>query len=319
MLGKIALKLGIGLMACAPLMAAAQAQHATIVVPAAAGGGADVLARVVAAKLQPIIDKTIVVENRPGANSAIGISAVSRAKPDGTTMLLVDRTTTVVNPLRLSNLPYDPDGLQPVSDIAKLDFLFVVGSDAPFKTWDEMVEYARSNPGKVAVGNSGVGSGAHLSTELLGRHLGIEFVNVPYKGMSPALQDVMGGVIDALIAGPTVVLPQMDSGKIRVLAQGSDERSAQFPDVPTLREVGIAEPLLLPVPFTVFVPGGTPAETVDSLNAALRQVTADEEVLERFEAMGLVPVANSPADVQQDSAELKERLDIVIRETGLRE
>lgn len=305
---------------CLPLTALAQNPDVTtLVVPAAAGGGADILARLLAQKLGPLLDTSVVVDNRPGANSAIGIAAVTRAKPDGTTLLLADRTTTIVNPLRLSKLPYDPAGLIPVTDVAQLDFLFVAGVAAPFSTWQEMLAYAKANPGKVSVGSSGVGSGAHLSLELLAREAGASFVHVPYKGMSPALQDVMGGVIDGLIAGPAVVMPQLDSGKIRLLAQGASQRSPQFPDTPTVAELGITKTILLPVTFTVFAPQGTPPATVARLQEALHQATRDPDTVQRFASMALTPLANTPAEVASDSARLSQQLDIVIRDVGLRE
>lgn len=307
------------LMACVPLATTAQASSPTsIVITAPPGGAADMLARVVGMKLAPLIDQTVIVENRPGANATIGTRVVSQAKPDGKTLLLVDRTTVAANPLLFDKLPYDPQDITGVSDVAKLSFLFVVGNDTPYQTWEEMVAYARANPGKITVGSSGVGSGMHLSMELIARALGTSFTHVPYTGMAPAMQDVLAGNTDAVISGPEVVIPHLNSGKLRVLASGGDERHPMMPNVPTMRELGFGEPLLLPVSFAIYAPRGTPEPTISSLNASLRKVMSDPEVVERLTTAGLQPSVSSPGEVAETTAQLATRLEAVIREIGLK-
>lgn len=312
----------LGTMACMPVAicpAVSLAQlpgMVSIVVPAATGGALDNLTRLVAQKLQPVLGSTVVVENRPGANAVVGTTYVSKADTNGGLLLLADRTTVAVNPLLYSKLPYDANAITGISDIAKLDFFFVVRSGAPYKTWEEMAAFARANPGKISVGTPGTGSAPHLSMELVGRSIGAKFTHVPYRGMGPAVNDILGGNIDAVIMGPEV-WQHISGGRIRVLASGAEKRAPLLPDTPTLRELGFTEPLLLPTTFALFAPTGTSDAKLDMLNAAIRKVMADPDLIARFEALYIQPVASSPADVQKDVAQLRDRMAKVIREVGV--
>lgn len=301
-----------------PLGAYAQAERTTIVVPYPPGSAPDYLARLVATKVAAVLGSTIIVDNRPGANAIIGSDYVTKAKPDGTVLLLVDRMTLVVNPMLYSKLPYDPRKLQGVSDVARVSLMLTVRSDAPYKSWKEFVEYAKAKPGEIAIGTGGNGSVHHLSLELMQRATGAKFVHVPYKGISPAVQDMLGGQIAGVISGAEVIRPHMSSGKLRVLAIGADERSPLFPDVPTLRELGVTTPVLLPTTFTLFAPVGTPEAKLTPFEAALRSVLQQPEIVAQLSEQGLVPTPSTPSEIQAGLQSMAGQLGAVIRDSKIR-
>ncbi|MGE8452472.1 MAG: Bug family tripartite tricarboxylate transporter substrate binding protein, partial [Pseudomonadales bacterium] len=209
----------------------------TIVVPSSPGSGPDVIARLVGQHLTTLWNTAVIVDNKSGANGIVGSSLVAKAPPDGRMLLLYDRLTLSVNPLLFSKLAYDPAALTGVSDIAGVDLLFVVKADAPYKSWSELLSYARTNPGKVSVGTAGVGSVHHLSLELIKRHYKVDMVDVPYRGIAPAVGAALGGELGGVITGQETVLEHIRAGKLRALAIGSNRRSPLLPEVPTLAEV----------------------------------------------------------------------------------
>lgn len=309
----------IATLAVAPLAVRAQsADHTTVVVPYPPGSAPDFLARTVATATGEILRKTIVVENRPGANAILGSDYVAKARADGSYLLLVDRMTVVVNPLLYAKLPYDPKLLQPISDVARINLLLTVRSDAPYKTWGEFVTYAKSNPGQVSIGTGGNGSVHHLSLELLSRAIGATFVHVPYKGSLPAVQDLLGGQLDGVIAGPDTIRPHIAGGKIRVLAVGGDARSNLFPDVPVLRELGITTPVLLPTTFAMFAPPSTPEAALAPFRNALRSVLERPQIAAQMADLGLSPVSSTPKEMQAALDAQNAQLKVLIRDAHIR-
>jgi tripartite-type tricarboxylate transporter receptor subunit TctC len=309
------------LLAAAALPLAGRAQGAdriAIVVPYPPGSAPDFLARLLSTRLAAALGKTVVVDNRPGANAIIGSDFVTKARPDGTTLLLVDRMTVVANPLLYPKLPYDPKNLQAVSDVARVNLLLTARGDAPYRNWNEFVAYSKSNPGKVSVGTGGAGSVHHLSLELMARATGAQFTHVPYKGISPAVQDMLGGQLSAVISGLEVVRPHLGSGKVRVLATGADARSQQLPEVPTLRELGIASTVLLPTTFSLFAPRGTPDAALEQVAAQLRKVLQQPEVAVQLADLGLLPTPSEPAQVRAGLDALGTQLSALIREANIR-
>lgn len=305
-------------LAALPLTAKAELPaSATLVVPYPPGSAPDMLARVVATKMGEETGKTFVVENRPGANAIIGSTYVAKGRANGSVLLLVDRMTLVANPLLYKSLPYDPKTLAGVSDLAQVNLFLTVQSGAPYKTWSEFVAYAKANPGKLSIGSGGPGSVHHLSLELMSKAIGAQFTHVPYKGIVPAVQDLLGGQISAVISGAEVVQPHMASGKLRVLATGAEQRSPLFPDAPTLIELGMQTPVLLPTTFTLFAPSGMPTADIAALNTIVRKAMTDPHTAKRLHTTGMLPVVSAPQDIRKSLDKLASQIATVIRDANI--
>jgi tripartite-type tricarboxylate transporter receptor subunit TctC len=285
------------LTACLPLSAAWAAwpdKPIRMVVPYAAGGGADGAARVVGERLGAALGQQVVVDNRAGAGGVIGADAVAKAPPDGYTMLF-DASAYAANPA-LRRLPFDAKkDFVPVSLVVVAPNLFVVPPQAPYKTMAAFLDHARRNPGKLTYASAGNGSASHLAGETLNDLARLDLVHVPYKGGAPALNDVMGGQVSSYFGNTASTLGHVTSGKLRALAIGSRKRSPLLPDVPTLIESGLAG-------FEsqewngVFVPKGTPDEVVQRLAKEIRAAVADPAVYARLSRLGLQPVGSSPQE-----------------------
>ena len=282
-------------LACAPALALAQAypsKPVRLVVPYSPGGGADNAARILATRLSTTLGQTVVIDNRPGGSGMIGAQAVAQADPDGYTVLY-DASAFAVNPA-LRKMAFDPArDLVPVSLAVTVPNIFVVPPNAPYKTVQEFVDYARKNPGKLTYASYGAGSAAHLIGELLKARAGIDLLHVPYKGGAPALTDLMGGQVDAYFANAASGMNYVKSGKLRALAVTSGKRMAAMPDVPTLAESGFKD-------FEVlewngfFVPKGTPNEVVARLAKEVQAAVKDPATREKLQGLGLDPVGSTP-------------------------
>lgn len=294
------------------------ARGATIVVPYPPGSGPDVLARALADRLTTTTGKAVIVENRPGANAIIGSEKVATSAPDGSTLLLVDRLTLAVNPLLYSKLPYSPQQLTGVSEIAHVNLLWVARSDAAYANWEQMAAFARNNAEPISVGTGGPGSVHHLSLELIKRHLGATMTHVPYRGVAPAVVSLLAGDVQAVITGPETVLEHIRAGKLRALVVGADKRLELLPEVPTLKEVGAPADLLISTYFTLHAPAATPKPTIDAIHAAVAPILGEREFIERFAGRGLLVGASRPADVEAGIAADSARLTKVIREAGIK-
>jgi tripartite-type tricarboxylate transporter receptor subunit TctC len=284
-------------LACAPAVALAQAYPSKplrLVVPYSPGGGADNAARILAVRLSTTLGQTVVIDNRPGGSGMIGAQAVAQAEPDGYTVLY-DASAFAVNPA-LRKMAFDPaKDLVPVSLAVTVPNIFVVPPNAPYKTVQEFVDYARKNPGKLTYASYGAGSAAHLIGELLKARAGIDLLHVPYKGGAPALTDLMGGQVDSYFANAASGLSYVKSGKLRALAVTSGKRMAAMPDVPTLAESGFKD-------FEVlewngfFVPKGTPNEVVARLAKEVQAAVKDPATRQKLEGLGLDPVGSTPQE-----------------------
>ncbi|RZS84067.1 Bug family tripartite tricarboxylate transporter substrate binding protein [Pigmentiphaga kullae] len=294
------------------------AQTASIVVPYTPGSAPDVLARGLAERLSGATDKTVVVENKPGANAIVGSDAVAKAAATGNTLLLVDRLTLSVNPVLYAKLPYAARDLTGVSDVASVDLAVVCRADAPFKTWSEMIDHARKHPGALMVATGGQGSVHHLSLELIERHYGVQITDVPYKGMVPAAAAVVGGGVPCVVTGPETVLEHIRSGRLRGLVVGNARRSPLMPDVPTLAEAGAPGDLLIPTHFTLFAPARTPPQVIRGINAAVARAQADPGFVSTFAARGLVIAPGTPEQVNAGVEAETARLGKLIRDANIR-
>jgi tripartite-type tricarboxylate transporter receptor subunit TctC len=266
-----------------------------LIVPFPPGGGADLTARSLAQKMGDAMGQPIVVENRPGANGALGTEVVARAAPDGYTILLTDRGALGVNPSLYSKLPYDP--LKDFSYIGIANdgpYVLVVNPALGVNTLAELTALAKSKPGSLNYASFGIGSMPQLNIEALNRRLGIDLVHVPYKGAGPAAQAVVANEVGVTIASVPAVQGFIKDGRLKAIAVGSDKRFALLPDVPTMAEAGGGADTLIPTFFAFAAPAGTPPVIVNKLNAELRRALADPAMAEKFIAAGLVPNGSTP-------------------------
>ena len=284
---------------CAGAPAVAQTyptRPVTLVVPYAPGGASDALGRLVAKWLQDKLGQPFVVENRPGAGSAVGADFVARATPDGYTLLLATSTTLAINPALYKKLPYDPiTSFTPVGLVANVPFVLVANPATGVKTLKDLVALAKAKPGTLTYGSAGNGSPQHLFMELLKTSTGIDVIHVPYKGSAPAMNDLVGGQISLMVSDLAPALGQIQAGKIIPLGVTTAQRLAGLPDVPTLAEAGIAG-YEATAWQGIVGPAGLPPDIVSTLSTQLRAFVADPATAEAFGRIGLQPVSDSPSD-----------------------
>ena len=289
--------------ALGPLPAWAQASAGyparplTLVCPFAAGGSADIMARLVAQKLGEAMGSTVVVENRPGAGGLVGAAAVARARPDGHTLLLVTGAYPAAAALAAAPSFDALKDVSMVSLVTSYPFIINVPAASPFKTFAELLAHARKNPGALNYASSGVGSIGHLSGELMSAMAGIETVHIPTKGGNTALAEALAGRIDYLFEAPTLALPFIKSGKLRALATTGRERYKPMAELPTVAES-------LPG-YEVYsfiglgVTGGTPEPLVQYLNAQMRKALAQPDLVRRLQELGGEPQSSTPDEMNR--------------------
>ena len=288
-----------------------------IIVPFPAGDGLDGQARMIGQKLTERLGQQVIVDNRPGAGTLIGVEAAVKSPADGYTILLVT-TTYAINPSLREKVPYDPiKDFTPLIQSTAIP-LVVVGSPsfAP-NTFVEVLALAKSKPGELSMGNSGIGTAAHIGMELLDSMAGIKFNHVAYKGIPPALTDLIGGTLQMLVTSPAQVMGPIREGKIKALVTTGAQRMAQLPNVPTVRESGVAG-YEVNAWVGYMVPAGTPAPIVQRLNREFAAILALPDVRERLTADGSAIVANTP---EQFAAHVRAELDTwgkTIRAAGIK-
>lgn len=266
-----------------------------IIVPFAAGGVADLLPRAVGDKLTQQWGQPVIVENKTGASGNIGMAEGARAAPDGYTLVLAPAGNLTVNPTLFPNLPFDTErDFVAVTLLAQSPNVLVVHPSVPAKTFAELVAYAKANPGKLNFASPGDGSGAHLAGELLNLEAGIRTAHIPYKGIAPAVNDLLGGNVQMMFAGISTVLQHIKSGKLVALAIASPKRNPQLPEVPTVAESGLPG-FDVTSWYGVIARAGTPPAIVDKLQRDMAAALQMEDVKARLFALGLEPVGNTPA------------------------
>ncbi len=273
----------------------------TIVVPAPAGSSTDNSARVLSESLTKSWGVPVVIENRPGAGSSIGINAVAKAPADGHTLLLA--ATSIVQSPHLYKKPlFDIKSVVPVAQLAEAPLILAVHSSVPATTVKEFVELAKASPGQLSYASPGAGTGPHLLGSVLAAKAGVNLLHVPYKGSAPAVNDVAGGRVTSIFGPYSVLAPYAQTGRVRLLATNGAKRSAQSPQVPTMAEAGV--PGFEDVGFEgVFAPAGTPAPIVEQVARAVREAVAKPEVSRALEMAGLVPMSGTPAEFAKLVAE----------------
>ncbi len=287
-----------GLVAAASLAVAQESYPSKpikLIVPYAAGGPADLLARTVAERLGPRLGQPVLIENKTGAGGHLGGESVAKGAVDGYTLML--GTIAHNGAVKLySNLRYDPlKDLQPVALIAESPSVLIVNQKSSIKSVAELLVAMRSQPGKMSYGSAGNGSAMHMAAELFRYMAKVDYVHVPYRGGAPAMADLLGGQVDMLFESLGTAHPHLKSGKVRALAVTGTARNASLPDVPTLDEAGV--PGYSSVPwYTISAARGVPPAIVSKLNAEINAVLKTPELVQRWDALGIQPLGGSVAD-----------------------
>jgi len=267
-----------------------------IVVPYPAGGSADLLPRIFAEKLSAKWGQPVVFENRPGAGGNIGAEFAYKAEPDGYTLFATAPGPLVVNQNLFRKLAFDPAQFVPVSVMAAIPNVFLINPKVPARNVDELIVYARANPGKLNYGSQGNGTTSHLTAELFKSAAGgLNIAHVPYKGSAPAMAALLGGEIDLMFDNLGVTLQHVKSGKLKVLAVGSEKRVASLPEVPTMSEIlsGFSSVAW----FGIVAPPKTPAPIAEKLSAAVAEAIRQPDVARRLAAMSAEPIGGTPAEM----------------------
>ena len=260
----------------------------------------------------------MIIENRPGAGSATGTLAVTKAAPDGYTLLVAPSGTFAINPTLYKQLSYDPaSDLIPVALVVRDPLLLVVNPALPVKSVADLIRLAKERPGKLSFASPGAGTSLHLLGEFLKVTAGIEMVHVPYRGGAPAMQDLVAGQVDMMFADPATGVPQVQAGKVRALGVSSATRLPAAPDIPTVAEAGL--PGFEMVSWQLIAaPAGTPGDIVAKLNGALKAVMAEPEMQKAVIARGQIPVVSpSSQELAAFVATENGRWGKVVREAGL--
>ena len=296
----LAAALALGLSLGFPAGAAAQSfpqKPIHLVVPFAAGGITDVLARALGAKLTEAFGQQTVIENKPGANSQVGAEYVAKSAPDGYTLVVTADTTFVMNPHLYRKLNYDPiNDFVPITGLGISPQALVVHPSVPARTLRELIELAKTKPGTINYGTFGPGSSGHLNIELLQSMTGAKFTPVHYRGAAPALTDVIAGHIQMLIVSIGLVAQPWQAGQLKVLGFGSTTRLAQFPDVPTIAESGLPG-YEAGSWYALAAPKGTPRDIVGKLNAETQRIFNDAQFREKILAPSFIYSIASPPEV----------------------
>ena len=284
-----------------------------IIVPFPPGGSTDIVARAIGERLQAALGQPFVVDNKAGASGNIGMGEAVRSPADGYTLVLGAPQTLTINPQIFANLPFDPQkDLAPIAVIASVPNVLVVTNKLPVKTPQELLAYAKANPGKLNYGSSSIGGTPHLSAEMFKAMTDTSIVHVPYKGSAPAVQDLVGGQIEMMFDNLPAALPQIRAGNLRALAVTTLKRSPSAPELPTLDESGL-KGFDSQGWFALLAPVGTPAAILEKINAEVNKALATPEFRERLQAVGAEPVGGTIDDFKQRIRQETERWAKVIQ------
>jgi tripartite-type tricarboxylate transporter receptor subunit TctC len=307
------------------MLAASVAAHAQgawpnrpvrMVVPFPPGGTTDIMARVIAEKLQPVLGQPVVVENRAGAGGVIGTDAVAKAAPDGYTILLSSSAPLAVGLKLFDKLPYDVmRDLTPVSMVGDVPMVLVTSTQFRAQTLKDVIGYAKANPGKLNVALNSLGSQSHLLTELFRVRTGTSINMVPYKGSGPAVVDLIAGTVDANFENLPAVVEHIRSGRLRLIGVLSAKRLDLLPDAPTFVELGMPDFVASPW-FAIVAPAGTPREIVARLNTEINRILAAPATREVFAKQGANPVIASPEETGRFFRGEIDKWATIVAETG---
>jgi tripartite-type tricarboxylate transporter receptor subunit TctC len=291
----------IALLAIVAIAAAAHAETfpnrtIRIIVPYAPGGSIDLTARVIAKNLQDSVGQSVIVENKPGANAAIGIEALMRSEPDGHTLIILSDSPVTIN-VHLSRVNYDPlTDLVPIGKVVSSPLILTANANAGIASIADLVAAAKAKP--MSYGVSGLGSSSYLAGELLQRELGLTMQPVPYRGGAPAAAAIAAGEVPLGLTDTGAVLPMIGSGQVIALGVAEPVRSRSMPNIPTLREAGVPNFIAMSW-LAMFVPRGTPDDRIARLNAEIAKIVALPEAQKLLLAAGLEPAPNSPSEMRR--------------------
>lgn len=306
---------------CATLSATVMAQAfpskpLRIIIPYAPGGTTDIVGRRMGQRLSEVLGQPVVVENRAGGNTAIGVEAVAKASPDGHTLLFTNDATFVGNPALYPSLPYNMQrDLVAVAPVTYVALALAINASVPAKDLNELVAYIKTQK-NLGYGSFGAGSQPHIMGEMFKKIAGVDLVHVPYKGAGPAVTDVLGGQILFTFPAFPTIMGHMGSGKLRLLAVSGDKRIPIAPQVPTMAEAGFKE-MDMGAWYAFFAPAGTPRDVVMKLNASVANILADRDFVEKnMTSQGMIPMSGSP---EQMNAMIKtdiERMIQMVKRSG---
>jgi tripartite-type tricarboxylate transporter receptor subunit TctC len=270
-----------------------------IIVPFAPGAGNDLLGRLTAENLTPRLGQAVVVENRPGAGSLIGVDLVAKSPPDGYTLLWAASDGLSILPAVKPKMPYTvPNDFSFISRIVELPFAVVVSNKLPVNSMAELIAHAKANPGKLRYGTSGVGGGPHMGSILIEKANGIQMSHAAYRGVGPAVNDLLGGHIDLALVTPPTIKPHAEAGKVKVIATTGTVRHALFPDAPTLIELGMKDVTVV-IWYGILAPAGMPASVLARLRNEIDAVIKDPAVNARLNSLGY-QISPLPGDEFKD-------------------
>ena len=273
------------------------AKPVRVVVPFPPGGGVDFVARTVAQRLGDAMKQTFVIENRTGASGMIGADAVAKSAPDGYTLLVASPAEVLVGPIAGQKVPYDAErDLAPVTLIGETPLVIAAHPSVAARSLQEVFALAKKQPGKLSYGTPGNGSTMHFAGESLNAIAGISIMHVPYRGAAPAVADLLGGQVPLGIVGMPPTVPHAKSGRLRVLAVTSSERSVAMPDVPAVAELAGFTGYRFTNWMGIFVPAKTPQQTVERLARQMAQIVRETQTSEKLLSQGVKPVGNSPSE-----------------------
>ena len=296
-----------------------QAKTVRVIVPYPPGGGNDIIARAVTDELTKRTGQQFFVDNRPGASTIIGAELAAKAPPDGYTLFVSSQTTLAIVPNLKSKVPYDAvRDFEPVSMLATQPYLLVVHPSLPVRTVKELIALAKSRPGKIIYGSSGIGTGGHLSTELFKSMAQVDIVHVPYKGGAQAATDLMGGHVSLMFATMSSVYQQAMNGKLRAVAITSAKRSPAAPNVPTVAESGITGFEIVQW-IAMSAPRGTPKAVIDRLNTELIAGNNSPVLRERLSSQGYDPEVSTPQQLADYIKVEHARFGKLIRSIGMKD
>jgi len=314
---RLAAGLLLSALAAAPALAAYPDKPVTVIVAFAPGGNVDATARAIGPALSRVLGQPVVIDNRGGAGGTIGSGLVARAAPDGYTLMVGSTATNATAPAFVKSVSYDPvKSFTAIGGISTTPSVLVVAPNTAARNYAELVKESQGRASGLNMGSPGTGSLNHLTTELLKQKTGLNATHVPYKGAGPALTDLMGNQLDAMVDQLSSSAPFIESGRLRAIAQTGATRSPLLPDVPTLREQGV-EGVDVAVYTGLFAPAGLPAEVKDKLVQALHEALRDPDVQQRLQAQGSEPMQLSQPEFEQFVASEAARWRDVVQTAGI--
>ncbi|MGK8222147.1 Bug family tripartite tricarboxylate transporter substrate binding protein [Achromobacter xylosoxidans] len=287
------------------------------IVPYPAGGGTDVLARTVVSGLEKPLGQTVVVENRPGAATIVGATAIAESASSGYVLGSADIATLAFNPALYNSLTYDPSKFTYIGGLARFPMMLAVNAGSAYKTLDDVLQAARKHPGKLTASSAGTGSPHHLALELFKQRTGADILHVPYKGAAPAIQDLLGNQVDLMFVDLTSALPNIKAGKLRILATATPQRLRDLPDVPTMAEQGVKD-------YTVYSwqgvvgPKGLPEAVTKKLSAELQAAIRTPAMTQKMADIGVQPMPMSAEEFRAYAEQERQNWAEVIRKAGIK-